>query len=670
MAKRGTSDARPRTGERPAPKAAAAPQLVHRRSQEQERLAEAVEALQRTLEEVELAERELAAQNEELIAARESLEVERHRYRELFDLAPDGYVISNAEGVIEEVNQAAAALLNSSPIALRGKPLAVFTAPAARAEFRSLLHQVGAIGRPVRNYEAVLQPGWRGTARGARRAPGANEANEANGEPPQPGPAKVVLLTVVRDEERPERPARLRWTLRDISDRKAAEQALRTSEERLRHSQRLESIGRLAGGIAHSFNNLLAAIGFHTDLLLENPVSDGHRRRHGEEIRRIAQRAAALARQLLAFSRKQVLQPERLVVAQAVASMLPMLRRLIGENVEFRTELEGSHGAVHADFGQLEQVILNLVVNARDAMPDGGRLTLTATDAELPEGPAASTPSGASAAAATAETTRTSETSETSEITALAQSREIAAPPAAADAAAAAGLDLAPGPYVKLTVSDTGAGMSPEVKARLFEPFFTTKPPDKGTGLGLATVHGIVHQSGGDLRVVSEPGKGSSFTVYLPRLVESGEAAAPPPVPSAADRGSEVLLLVEDEDSIREPAAEILESRGYEVLTARDGAEALAVAGARAGDIDLMITDVVMPGMNGSQLADAVLASRPGMRVLYISGYPEDAIAHHGVLDAGKAFLQKPCPAAVLLRTVRDMLDAPPRDTEGAGPER
>ena len=325
--------------------------------------------------------------------------------------------------------------------------------------------------------------------------------------------------------------------------------------------------------------------------------------------------------------------------------MLPMLRRLIGENVEFRTELEGSHGAVHADFGQLEQVILNLVVNARDAMPDGGRLTLTATDAELPEGPAASTPSGASAAAATAETTRTSETSETSEITALAQSREIAAPPAAADAAAAAGLDLAPGPYVKLTVSDTGAGMSPEVKARLFEPFFTTKPPDKGTGLGLVTV-------------------------YLPRLVESGEAAAPPPVPSAADRGSEVLLLVEDEDSIREPAAEILESRGYEVLTARDGAEALAVAGARAGDIDLMITDVVMPGMNGSQLADAVLASRPGMRVLYISGYPEDAIAHHGVLDAGKAFLQKPCPAAVLLRTVRDMLDAPPRDTEGAGPER
>jgi CheY-like chemotaxis protein len=239
--------------------------------------------------------------------------------------------------------------------------------------------------------------------------------------------------------------------------------------------------------------------------------------------------------------------------------------------------------------------------------------------------------------------------------------------------AAAAGLDLPPGPYVELTVSDTGSGMTPEVKGRLFEPFFSTKPPDKGTGLGLATVHGIVRQSGGDIRVESEPGKGSSFRVFLPRLADAGDEEEPHPSTVAADRGTEVLLLVEDEDSIREPAAEILESRGYLVLAARDGAEALAVSQAHAGLIDLMITDVVMPGMNGKQLAEELRSSRPGMRVLFISGYPEDAIAHHGVLEEDKAFLQKPCPAAVLLRTVREVLDAPRKvpaaaASSGAGP--
>ena len=585
--------------------------------------------MQRTLEEVELAERELAQQNEELIAAREALEVERHRYRELFELAPDGYVISNAQGIIEEANQATAALLNTAPAALRGKPLAVFVAPSGRQEFRSLLHEVAAAGRRVQNYELVLEP-RPGTARSspfARSAAStaAASAAAAGGRPPpstptQPAP-KVVLLTVVRDEERPDRPVRLRWTLRDVSDRKAAEEALRASEERLRHSQRLESIGRLAGGIAHSFNNLLAAVGFHVDLLLERTGNEEYRRRHGEEIRKAVDRAAVLARQLLAFSRKQVLQPERLKPGQAVASMLPMLRRLIGEHIELETDFAAPTGAVHADFGQLEQVILNLVVNARDAMPQGGRLALRVAASEVAASAAASVAPGG--------------------------------PPATA------GPDLPPGPYVELTVSDTGSGMTPEVKARLFEPFFSTKPPDLGTGLGLATVHGIVRQSGGDVRVESEPGKGSSFHVFLPRLPDTGDEAEPQPSPAAADHGSEVLLLVEDEDSIREPAAEILESRGYQVLAARGGPEAMAIARVHAGPIDLMITDVVMPGMNGNQLAEELRSSRPGMRVLFISGYPEDAIAHHGVLDAGKAFLQKPCPAAVLLRTVREMLDAP-----------
>jgi signal transduction histidine kinase/CheY-like chemotaxis protein len=612
MAKRVISSAKRERGAQ----APVRPPLVHQASQR--RLSEAVESLQHTLDEVELAERELAQQNEELIAAREALEVERHRYRELFELAPDGYVISSAQGIVEEANQAAAALLNTGAIALRGKPLAVFVAPSGRQAFRSLLREVAAAGRRVQNYELQLVP------------------RPATAAAPPP-PAKVVLLTVVRDEERPDRPARLRWTLRDVSDRKAAEEALRASEERLRHSQRLESIGRLAGGIAHSFNNLLAAVGFHVDLLLERTGSEEFRRRHGEEIRKAADRAAMLARQLLAFSRKQVLQPERVRVGQAVASMLPMLRRLIGEHIELTTDIGGETGAVNADFGQLEQVILNLVVNARDAMPDGGRLVLRVATGENTE------------------------------------NTENAAPGAAGAPRAAVGLELPPGPYVELTVSDTGCGMTPEVKAKLFEPFFSTKAPDKGTGLGLATVHGIVRQSGGDIRVDTEPGKGSSFHVFLPRLADTAGEAETHPSPATADHGSEVLLLVEDEDSIREPATEILESRGYLVLAASGGAEALAISQSHTGPIDLMITDVVMPGMNGNQLAEELRSSRPGMRVLYISGYPEDAIAHHGVLDADKAFLQKPCPAAVLLRTVREVLDAP-RDapaaaaSSGAGP--
>jgi len=420
--------------------------------------------------------------------------------------------------------------------------------------------------------------------------------------------SRTVTLTVEPDE-RPGSPLRLRWVLRDITDRKAAEEELRVSQELLRHSQRLEAVGRLAGGIAHSFNNLLAAIAFHAELLLGSR-SEKEQRRHAEEIQKAGERGALLARQLLAFSRKQVLQPQLLDISSRLAGLVPILRRLIGEQIELETNLDPGAGWVHADLGQVEQVILNLVANARDAMPDGGRLSLSVGSVDL-----------------------------------------------AAGDPAINGVGLQPGQYVCIRVADTGIGMSEHVRAHLFEPFFTTKDYDRGTGLGLATIYGTVSQSGGAIKVDTEVGKGSAFTVYLPQSEPPAEAPARPEPARDEGRGCEVVLLAEDEDNIREPAQEILEGRGYTVLAASDGAHAIEAAQGWNGPIHLLISDVVMPGMSGSELAARLEAERPGLRVLYISGYPEDAIARHGVLHPGRSFLQKPFPPGVLLRTVREILD-------------
>jgi PAS domain S-box-containing protein len=368
----------------------------------------------------------------------------------------------------------------------------------------------------------------------------------------------------------------------------------RDLELQLLQAQRMEAVGRLAGGIAHDFNNLLTAIGGYSEFLAER-IDDPKLRRHAEEIRRAAGRAASLTGQLLAFSRRQVLQPRVLDLNVAVSEMETMLRRLIGEDVELITMLEPDLGWVKADPTQIEQVIVNLAVNARDAMPNGGSATIGTANVTTPDGE-----------------------------------------------------------YVELSFTDTGIGMSSQERQHLFEPFFTTK--HGGTGLGMATVYGVVEQSGGTIDVDSEPGLGSSFRIRLPR-VEAGAELPEAPLAETPAAGNETILLVEDEGVVRSLVAEILETSGYKVLQAADGPSALELLRRHSGPVDLLVTDVVMPGMSGPDVAKAVASMRPGTQVLYTSGYTDSAIDHHGVLEPGIAFLQKPFSADDLTRKVRDLVE-------------
>ncbi len=391
-------------------------------------------------------------------------------------------------------------------------------------------------------------------------------------------------------------------TLRDVTDRKRL-------EEQLRQAQKMEAVGRLAGGVAHDFNNVLTAIFGYADLLTEEFPAGSLARQDIEEIRKAATRAAALTRQLLAFSRQQVLAPVVLSVNDLVDDVDKMLRRLVGEDVELRLTLASDAGNVRADSGQLQQVIMNLVVNARDAMPTGGKLLIETAHAELTEQYAELRPA------------------------------------------------VIPGRYVMLAVSDTGVGMDAQTKARIFEPFFTTKEKGKGTGLGLSTVYGIVKQSGGYVWVYSEPGHGTTFKLYLPRVDAPAEPQAPPRE-AATVTGTETILLAEDDEILRPLTKGLLAKLGYTVLEAESADQALAVAGARQGPIHLLLADVVMPGASGRELARRLAQSRPETRVLYVSGYTDDAIVHHGMLEPGLNFLQKPFTPAALARKVREVLDA------------
>lgn len=387
----------------------------------------------------------------------------------------------------------------------------------------------------------------------------------------------------------------------DISEQKTAEAEREKLERQLRHAQKLEAVGRLAGGIAHDFNNLLLAIRGYGEIALR--AHDRGEDTHDElrEIVAAAERAAALTRQLLAFSRQQVLRPEILDLNRVVDEMEKLLRRVIGEEVELEALVSANEVFVDLDRSQLEQVILNLAVNARDAMPNGGRLTLEVGFAE-------------------------------------------------ADG------DLQPGPFALLAVRDTGCGMNPEIMTQIFDPFFTTK--SEGTGLGLATVHGIVKQSGGSIWVDSEVAQGTTFKIYFPLSDQARTRPVGPTLPPSATVNDETILLVEDDPQVRVIVARMLEGTGYRVIAASDGEEALRQAGSVNGRIDLLLSDVVMPGIGGRELAERLREVQPEAAVLHMSGYTDDAVIRRGVLERGAAFIEKPFSAAELGRRVRQLLDA------------
>jgi PAS domain S-box-containing protein len=509
----------------------------------------------------------------ELEALRES----EARYRTLVESAPEAALILDVEAEkFVDVNENAERLfgmsrnelLKVSPIRLSPR-----TQPDGRPSLETALEL---IGRTLSGERPVVD--WT-----CRNAAGEDIACE-------------VWLTRI-----PASRFLVRGSVIDVRDKQGL-------EAQLRHSQKLEAVGRLAGGVAHDFNNLLGVITGYADLAVRQlePAHPAYSRI--EQVRKAADRAAELTRRLLAFSRRQVLQPKVVDLGLLVADLQSMLERVLGEDVVLTARRHAGQSAARVDPGQIEQAIMNLAINARDAMPAGGTLTLEVENVDLDE-----------------------------------------------KAAAVLGA-VAPGPYVALSVSDTGLGMDAATQARIFEPFFTTKPTGEGTGLGLAMVYGIVKQSGGTIEVKSDVGQGTSFWIYLPRIQEAATQPMEAKV-GGATKGKETLLVVEDQDALREVLVESLESFGYTVLSA-DGADAaMAVAAAHPGTIDLLLTDVVMPGTGGRALAAHLLAERPGIKVLYMSGYTSDVLGRQGILDHGLELIEKPFTTDKLARKLRELID-------------
>ena len=513
--------------------------------------------------------------------AEDALRESEARYRGLVELAPDGILV-HCEGRIVFANRAAAHHFGADePESLVGMRVMDLVHPDYSRQVTERIGRLQTAGETVPLVEEKLL-----------RLDGTTFQAE-------------IAAVGITYEGRPG----VQVVVRDITERHRAEAAMRELESQLRHAQKMEAVGQLAGGIAHDFNNLLTVINTYSDFLLEELDETSPLRCDVVEIQRAGGRAASLTRQLLAFSRKQRLQPGVIDLNEVVKGIEPMLRRLIGDDIRIVLSSASGLGRVEADHGQIEQVVVNIAVNARDAMPHGGTLSIETANVSLDNGYAVQHP------------------------------------------------PVVPGEYVMLAISDTGSGMDAATRSRVFEPFFTTKEIGKGTGLGLSTVFGIVKQSGGYVWCYSEPGNGTVFRIYLPRADSTESRAARPARRATASTGSEILLLVEDEDAVRALARRILERQGYTILEARDGADALRIASRHTQRIDALVTDIVMPELAGHQVYQTLVQSRPDLRVLYMSGYTENDILRRGLVQRDTAFLQKPFTAASLARAVRSVLD-------------
>jgi PAS domain S-box-containing protein len=553
---------------------------LHKMKDENKKKSQLIENLAALRQQV----KELQALERKHARAEEALRESEERFRQIYDETPIGYHELDTRGRIVRVNRTELEMLGYPVEEMLGQPVWKFV-----LEEETTRHVIMAkISGDVSFHETF--------ERTYRRKDG------------------TTLPVLVKDRVIRDKGGRIigiRSTVEDITERRRSEEALRKSEEQLRQWQKVEAIGRLAGGIAHDFNNLLMTIKGCSEILLQECDAQDPRREEAEEIQKAAERATSLTRQLLAFGRRQILQPQVLDLNKVVTNMNKMLQRVIGEDIQLLTVLEPKLRPVKVDPGQIEQVIMNLAVNARDAMPRGGRLTIETANVFLDEDYA---------------------------------QRHVS---------------VKPGSYVMLAVSDNGCGMDQETQSHLFEPFFTTKEKGKGTGLGLSTVYGIVKQSGGNIWAYSELGRGTTFKIYLPMVTQAvKEKYARTERRRISARGAETILLVEDEKAVRMMIRKTLQSKGYTVLEAQHGQDALDICEHYSRPIHLMVTDVVMPRMSGKELAEQLAPNRPEMKILYMSGYPDNSIVQHGVLEPGTEFLQKPFALNTLEAKVRELLDA------------